>query len=82
MTVNAVALISTPWPLFDRPSIQLGTLKAFVRENAPDVRVDLVHAYLRIASELGYDRYAAIAERSLLEEELRHREGRKEALEQ
>ncbi|MBW2065632.1 MAG: RiPP maturation radical SAM C-methyltransferase [Deltaproteobacteria bacterium] len=63
-----VALISTPWPLFNRPSIQLGTLKAYVAEQLPEVRVKTYHAYLRVALGLGYELYAPISERTWLSE--------------
>jgi ribosomal peptide maturation radical SAM protein 1 len=63
-----IALISTPWPLFNRPSVQLGTLKAFVRQSLPQVRVDAHHIYLGIADLLGYDLYEQISERTWLSE--------------
>ncbi|MBW1997972.1 MAG: hypothetical protein JRJ29_08430, partial [Deltaproteobacteria bacterium] len=63
-----IALISTPWPLFNRPSIQLGTLKAYVAEQLPEVRVRAYHAYLRVALSLGYEVYASISERTWLSE--------------
>jgi len=63
-----IALISTPWPLFNRPSIQLGTLKAFVHERLPQVEVDPHHVYLSVADLLGYDLYGQISERTWLSE--------------
>ncbi|MBW2028595.1 MAG: RiPP maturation radical SAM C-methyltransferase [Deltaproteobacteria bacterium] len=63
-----IALISTPWPLFDRPSIQLGTLKAFVRKYLPKVRAKTYHAYLDLAAILGYDVYAPISGSTWLSE--------------
>ncbi|OQX64993.1 MAG: hypothetical protein B5M55_04945 [Desulfococcus sp. 4484_242] len=65
---NRVALISAPWPLFDRPSIQLGALKAFVTKSLPDVQVDAFHTYLKIAQAIGYPIYHAISERSWIAE--------------
>lgn len=66
--MKKVALISTPWPLFNRPSIQLGTLKAFVRENLPDVEIDLFHVYLDIANSLGFKIYKEISMKTWLSE--------------
>jgi len=63
-----IALVSTPWPLFDRPSIQLGTLKAFLTERLPDIRIDAFHLYLKVARELGYPIYQAVSERSWIAE--------------
>ncbi len=63
-----IALISTPWPLFNRPSIQLGTLKAFVRQSLPQVQVDAHHIYLSVADLLGYDLYDQISEKTWLSE--------------
>ncbi len=68
--MKKIALISTPWPLFNRPSIQLGTLKAFIKENIPDVQIDNYHLYLFIAHRLGYELYNAISESTWLSEPL------------
>jgi ribosomal peptide maturation radical SAM protein 1 len=66
--VDRVALISTPWPLFNRPSIQLGALNSFVRQNLSDVRPISFHIYLTVAKDLGYDLYREISERTWLAE--------------
>ncbi len=63
-----IALVSAPWPLFDRPSIQLGSLKAFVEKGLPDIRVHTLHAYLKIAQAIGYPLYHVISERSWIAE--------------
>ena len=63
-----LAMVSTPWPLFDRPSVQLGTLKAFLNQRHPDIRIDAHHVYLKIASVLGYPLYQMICERTLIAE--------------
>jgi ribosomal peptide maturation radical SAM protein 1 len=63
-----IALISTPWPLFNRPSIQLGALKAFVRNSLPHVQVDTHHIYLSVADLLGYELYGQISEKTWLSE--------------
>ena len=66
--MKRIALISTPWPLFNRPSVQLGSLKAFVRQNLPGTQVDANHIYLSIAAGIGYDLYGYISERTWLSE--------------
>jgi ribosomal peptide maturation radical SAM protein 1 len=63
-----IALVSAPWPLFDRPSIQLGALKAFLEKGLPDIRVDTFHIYLKIAQAIGYPLYHVISERSWIAE--------------
>jgi len=68
--MSHIALISTPWPLFNRPSIQLGTLKAFVREKVPGVDVEAFYAYLTVAEGLGYGPYGRISESTWLGEAL------------
>jgi ribosomal peptide maturation radical SAM protein 1 len=66
----AVALVSTPWPLFNRPSIQLGTLKAFLQREVPGVNVHAHHIFLTIAESLGYDVYSHVSERTWLSESI------------
>jgi ribosomal peptide maturation radical SAM protein 1 len=66
--LQKIALISTPWPLFSRPSIQIGTLKAYLRRQFPDLKVDAHHFYLEVAEALGYRRYQAVSERTWLAE--------------
>jgi ribosomal peptide maturation radical SAM protein 1 len=61
-------LISTPWPLYNRPSIQLGALKAYLQTQHPDVNVHADHAFLKIAADLGYRLYQEISERTWLAE--------------
>ena len=63
-----MVLVSTPWPLFNRPSIQIGTLQAYLRARFPDLKVDAHHFYLRVAEAIGYRRYQAISERTWLAE--------------
>lgn len=57
-------LVSTPWPLFNRPSIQLGSLKAYLSAHLSQVRVDTRYLYLNVAAHIGYDRYRALGERT------------------
>lgn len=65
---DGVALVSAPWPLFNRPSIQMGTLKSYLGQHCPEVRVDAHHLYLQVADGLGFDVYHSISERSWLAE--------------
>ncbi|MBU0995407.1 MAG: RiPP maturation radical SAM C-methyltransferase [Proteobacteria bacterium] len=65
---SKIGLFSTPWPIFNRPSIQLGTLKAWLLEHLPGIGVECSHPYLKIAEEIGYKRYQAISEKSWLAE--------------
>jgi ribosomal peptide maturation radical SAM protein 1 len=59
-----LALISMPWPLANRPSIQLGTLKSYIKSKAPEVKVDCYHPYLDVGNLLGLKVYNHIAERT------------------
>jgi len=52
-----LALISMPWPLANRPSLQLATLKSFLREKAPEVETDCYHPYLQVGNLLGIQAY-------------------------
>jgi len=65
---NKIALISTPWPLYSRPSIQLGTLKAYLHARIPDLQIEAFHFYLSVAEAIGYRLYHEISERSWLAE--------------
>ncbi len=47
-----VALAAMPWPAFNRPSVQLGALKAYLEQNS-SIKVDTFHPYLKIARLLG-----------------------------
>ena len=61
-------LVSAPWPLYSRPSIQIGTLKAFLGKKIPDLKVDAHHFYLKVAEAVGYRHYQAVSERVWLAE--------------
>jgi len=63
-----MALISAPWPLYNRPSIQIGTLKAHLKKKFPELIVDAHHFYLKVAEAIGYRHYHAISERTWLAE--------------
>jgi ribosomal peptide maturation radical SAM protein 1 len=63
-----IALLSPPWPLYTRPSIQLGALKAIIRSRFPHIAVQAHHAYLAIAAAIGYALYQGVSERTWLAE--------------
>ncbi|MGD9384240.1 MAG: RiPP maturation radical SAM C-methyltransferase [Desulfobacterales bacterium] len=65
---NKVLLVSAPWPLYSRPSVQIGTLKSYLKKKFPDLKVDAHHFYLKVAQTIGYRRYQAISERTWLAE--------------
>ena len=65
-----IGLISTPWPLYTRPSIQLGTLKAFLQARLPDLQIKVFHFYLSLAEAIGYRFYQQISERTWLAESM------------
>ncbi len=55
-------LISMPWAIFNRPSIQLGTLKAYLRQQLDQIEVECCHPYLEVAAAVGLDNYRLISE--------------------
>ena len=57
-----LALISMPWALFNRPSVQLGALKGYLAQAEPDVRVSCLHPYLGLANALGLELYREISQ--------------------
>jgi ribosomal peptide maturation radical SAM protein 1 len=59
-----------PWALFNRPSIQLGTLKAYLESRSNDFGVDTSHPYLEVASLLGPALYHWISQNHWLSEAL------------
>jgi ribosomal peptide maturation radical SAM protein 1 len=63
-----LALFSTPWPLYDRPSIQLGALKAYLNAQNPDLQVVVHHVYLKMAEAIGYETYRTISKKTWLAE--------------
>lgn len=54
------ALISMPWALFNRPSIQLGCLKSFLDTHS-DFQTDTFHPYLHLAQAIGTHLYYQIS---------------------
>jgi ribosomal peptide maturation radical SAM protein 1 len=59
-----VLLLSLPWAPFNRPSIQLGVLKAFLDQQCPGLRVVSRHPSLTAAATIGTDRYHRISEKT------------------
>ena len=56
-------LVSAPWPLFNRPSLPLGALKAYLSKVVPQVQTEACHLFLQVAQALGYDRYQGVSRR-------------------
>ena len=67
-SANRIALISTPWPLYNRPSIQLGTLKSYLQTVYPDMQVEAHHVYLKLAESIDFRQYHEISKRTWLAE--------------
>ncbi len=61
--MGRVLLVSAPWPLFNRPSLPLGALKAYLSTALPHVQTDACHLFLQLAHALGYEPYQAISRR-------------------
>ncbi len=59
-----LVLVATPWQLFNRPSIQLGALKAFMQKEVPGIEVRALHPYLSYAAQLGFSDYHTISQSS------------------
>jgi ribosomal peptide maturation radical SAM protein 1 len=68
--INTITLISTPWPLYSRPSIQLGALKAYLNAWDNDLQIEAHHVYLKLAEAIGYKLYHEISERTWLAESI------------
>ncbi len=66
--LKGVVLVSAPWPLYSRPSIQLGSLKAYLKAEFGDLKIQAHHLYLKVAETIGYRLYQAISERTWLAE--------------
>lgn len=64
-----IALASMPWALVNRPSIQLGALKAYL-ETRTGCKVTTLHPYLEIAGAIGASAYTVIADNSWAGESL------------
>ncbi|OQX20334.1 MAG: hypothetical protein BWK76_01800 [Desulfobulbaceae bacterium A2] len=57
-------LLSMPWAPAHRPSIQLATLHAYLRREAPEIEVHSRHPYLHVAQALGFAAYQRICDKS------------------
>jgi ribosomal peptide maturation radical SAM protein 1 len=57
-----LALISMPWAIFNRQSVQLGVLKSWLVCQEQQIEVQCLHPYLDIAAAIGLDTYRVIAE--------------------
>ncbi len=58
---HQIALVSAPWPVFSRPSIQLGVLKAYLKNALPELDVASHHFFLSLARAIGYPVYQALS---------------------
>lgn len=56
-----VALLSPPWAPFNRPSLQLAALKAYLEKEVAGVEVSCHHHYLKVAKDLGPAAYQGLA---------------------
>ena len=65
-----IALVAMPWPLFNRPSIQLGVLKGYLQKTCPELEVRNYHPYLHVAARIGFELYHQISSSSWLAEAL------------
>ena len=70
MSMDTIALIAPPWPLFNRPSIQLAALKASLRQQEPEIKVHSLHPYLQLAADLGLECYHEISQSSWMAESI------------
>lgn len=66
--LERIALVAAPWPLYSRPSMQLGALKAYLKSRFPELKIQALHLYLKVAERIGYKAYRAISERTWLAE--------------
>ncbi|MCG6912218.1 MAG: RiPP maturation radical SAM C-methyltransferase [Deltaproteobacteria bacterium] len=66
--IRSIALVATPWALFDRPSIQIAALKAYLDTHLPGLQTQSLHLFLNVADRLGYQPYAALSRRTWLAE--------------
>jgi ribosomal peptide maturation radical SAM protein 1 len=56
-------LVSAPWALFNRPSLSLGSLKAYLTNESSAIEVETAHLFLHVAQALGYGTYQRISRR-------------------
>ena len=55
------ALVAMPWPLYNRPSIQLGALSAYLAEQDSGIEPIPLHPYLEVARLLGPETYHRVS---------------------
>lgn len=63
-----VRLVAAPWALYNRPSVQIGALGAYLRQQHSDLVVSDHHFFLSLAASIGFLNYLAISERIFLAE--------------
>lgn len=63
-----IALISMPWPLFNRPSIQLGALKSYLASQDDALDISTYPIYLEVAAQIGFELYHEISKHSWITE--------------
>jgi ribosomal peptide maturation radical SAM protein 1 len=51
-----------PWAIFNRPSIQLSSLRGYLQQQDDTLRVDISHPYLEAARQIGLENYRLISE--------------------
>lgn len=52
-----------PWAIFNRPSIQLSTLKGYLQQQGKGITVDACHPYLETAKAIGTETYRLLSEK-------------------
>ncbi|MDG4476244.1 RiPP maturation radical SAM C-methyltransferase [Thiovibrio frasassiensis] len=57
-----LGVISMPWALFNRPSIQLGALQGYLSQAEPEMQVACLHPYLGLTKSLGLELYREISQ--------------------
>ncbi len=57
-----IVLVSMPWAIFNRPSIQLSVLQAYLHGQSGDITVETRHPYLEAAQRIGPETYRLISE--------------------
>lgn len=60
---HVIALVSMPWSLVNRPSVQLGALKAYIEKNSP-LHVDCFHPFLLAAKAISIETYTYLCKKS------------------
>ncbi len=53
-----------PWAIFNRPSIQLSSLKAYLKQQSSNLQVESNHPYLVAAEKIGLENYRVLSENS------------------